>query len=53
MLPASAHQLYLEALRPHIKPSAIIVGLPGYPGFDREPRHILGDIGRQSNHNEF
>ena len=42
MLPAAAHQLYLEALRPHIKPGAIIVGLAGYPGFDREARHILG-----------
>ena len=42
MLPRSAYQLYLEALRPHIKPGAIIVGLPGYPGFDREARHILG-----------
>ena len=47
MLPESAHQFYLEALRPHIKPGAIIVGLPGYPGFDREVRHILGDTGRQ------
>ena len=47
MLPRSAHQLYFETLRPHIKPGAIIVGLPGYPGFDREVRHILGDIGRQ------
>ena len=47
MLPESAHQFYLEALRPHIKPGAIIVGLPGYPGFDREARHILGDTGRQ------
>ena len=47
MLPRSAHQLYLEALRPHIKPGDIIVGLPGYPGFDREVRHILGDTGRQ------
>ena len=47
MLPRSAHQLYLEALRPHIKPGAIIVGLPGYPGFDSEARHILGDKGRQ------
>ena len=42
MLPAAAHQLYLEALRPHIKPSAIIVGLTGYPGFEHEARHILG-----------
>ena len=43
MLPRSAHQLYLEALRPHIKPGAIIVGLPGYAGFAREARHILGE----------
>ena len=43
MLPESAHQFYLEALRPHIKPGAIIAGLPGYPGFDRE----VGDTGRQ------
>ena len=42
MLPAAVHQLYLKASRPHIKPGAIIVGLPGYPGFDREARHILG-----------
>ena len=47
MLPESAHQFYLEALRPHIKPGAIIIGLPGYPGFDRALRHILRDKGRQ------
>ena len=43
MLPRSAHQLYLKTLRPYIKPGAIIVGLPGYPGFAREARHILGE----------
>ena len=47
VLPAFAHQVFLDALKPHIKPGTIIVGLPGEPGLDFQVRHVLGDIGRK------
>ena len=47
MLPASAHQVFLDALKPHIKPGTIIVGLPGGPGFEFQVLHVLGDVGQQ------
>ena len=47
MLPASALQLFLDALKPHIKPGTIIVGLPGGPGFEFQVLHVLGDVGQQ------
>ena len=47
MLPASAHQVFLDALKPHIKPGMIIVGLPGGPGFEFQVLHVLGDVGQQ------
>ena len=45
--PASAHQGFLDALKPHIKPGTIIVGLPGAPGFEFQVLHVLGDVGQQ------
>ena len=47
MLPASAHQVFLDALKPHIKRGTIIVGLPGGPGFEFQLLHVLGDVGQQ------
>ena len=47
MLPASAHQVFLNALKPHIKPGTIIVGLPGGAGFEFQVLHVLGDVGQQ------
>ena len=47
VLQASSHQVYLEALKRHIKPPTVIVGLPGHPGFEFQVRHVLGDTGRQ------
>ena len=47
MLPASAHQVFLDALKPHIKPGTIIVGLPGGAGFEFQVLHVLGDVGQQ------
>ena len=29
----SCHQVYFEALAPHIKPGTILIGLPGNPEF--------------------
>ena len=46
VLPAFAHQVFLDTLKPYIKPGTIIVGLPGEPGFDFQVRHILGETGR-------
>ena len=47
MLPASAHEVFLDALKPHIKPGTIIVGLPGGPGFEFQVLYELGDVGQQ------
>ena len=47
MLPAACHQVYLEALAPHLKPGTIIVDLPGNPEFDSQVRHVLGDKAQQ------
>ena len=47
MLPASAHEVFLHALKPYIKPGTIIVGLPGGPGFEFQVLHVLGDVGQQ------
>ena len=47
MLPAFAHQVFLDTLKPYIKPGTIIVGLPGKPGFEFQIRHVLGETGRQ------
>ena len=47
MLPASAHEVFLHALRPYIKPGVIIVGLPGEPGFEFQVSEALGDVMQQ------
>ena len=47
VLPAFAHQVYFDSLKPHIKPGTILVGLPGGPGFEFQVRHVLGETGRQ------
>lgn len=43
VLPAFAHQVFLEALEPYIEPGVIIVGLPGASGLEFQVRGILGD----------
>ena len=43
VLPAFAHQVFLEALKPYIEPGVIIVGLPGASGLEFQVRGILGD----------
>ena len=47
MLPATAHEDFLHALRPYIKPGVIIVGLQGKPGFEFQVREALGDVLQQ------
>ena len=47
VLPASAHQVYIDFLKPYIKPGTILVGLPGGPGFEFQVHHVLGETGRQ------
>ena len=47
ILPASAHEKSLQALRPYIKPGVIIVGLPGGPGFEVQVREALSDVMQQ------
>ena len=41
--PASAHEDYLDALKPHIKPGMTVVGLPGGPRFEFQVRHALDE----------
>lgn len=43
VLPAFAHKVFLEALKPYIEPGVIIVGLPGASGLEFQVRGILGD----------
>ena len=47
MMPAFAHQQYLEALKPHIKPGCVVAGLPGQAGFEFEVRQHWGDLAKQ------
>ena len=47
ILPASAQEVFLHALRPYIKPGLIIVGLPGEPGFEFQVREALGEVTQQ------
>ena len=42
-VPAFAHQLYLEAIAPHVKENTSIIGLPGQPGFEFQCFDILKD----------
>ena len=47
MMPAFAHQQYLEALKPHIKPGCVVAGLPGQAGFEFEVRQHWGELFKQ------
>ena len=47
VLPAFAHQVFLDTLKPYIKPGTILVGLPGEPGFEFQVRHVLGEIAQK------
>lgn len=42
-LPSFTHQMYLEALKPYIKPGCTVGSMPGEGGFDLCCRHVLGD----------
>ena len=47
VLPGFAHQVFLDTLKPYIKPGTILVGLPGEPGFEFQVRHVLGEAAQQ------
>ncbi|KAK3704031.1 hypothetical protein QZH41_006180 [Actinostola sp. cb2023] len=47
VLPAFAHEQYLQAIKPYIEPGMILVGLPGQPGFDFQVYSVLGAAGKQ------
>lgn len=42
-VPAFAHEQYLKALYPFIRPNTLIVGLPGQAGFEFQCKHILAE----------
>jgi len=43
VVPAFAHDGYLEALKPHIKPGLVLAALPGQAGFEFAIQGIWGD----------
>nr|BAF36492.1 alanopine dehydrogenase [Marphysa sanguinea] len=43
-VPAFVHAQYLEALKPHVTPGTILVGLPGQPGFEFDVYTIWGPL---------
>lgn len=46
-VPAFAHEQYLNALKPYIKPGAVLVGMPGQAGFEFAVRGLWGDLAAQ------
>jgi len=42
-LPSFTHGMYLEALKPHLKPGVILGAMPGEGGFDLTATHFLGE----------
>lgn len=42
-LPSFTHDMYLQALKPHLKSGVILGAMPGEGGFDLTARHYLGD----------
>ena len=46
-VPAFAHEQYLVALKPHVQPGTILVGIPGQAGFEFAVRGIWGDLAKQ------
>ncbi|XP_031563154.1 tauropine dehydrogenase-like isoform X1 [Actinia tenebrosa] len=47
VMPAFAHEQYLNAIKPYVEAGMIIVGLPGQSGFEFQVRGILGQISSQ------
>lgn len=45
-VPAFAHEQYLNALKPHVQPGTVVVGIPGQPGFEFAIRGIWGSISK-------
>lgn len=42
-IPPTSHEIYFKAMEPHVGKNALIVGLPGSPGFEYQCRDILGE----------
>lgn len=47
MVPAFAHEQYLKALKPFIRPGMVLVGCPGQAGFEFAVWGILGEKAKQ------
>jgi len=47
VMPAFAHENYLQAIKPYIEPGMILAGLPGRPGFEFQVYGTLGDVAKQ------
>ncbi|PVD32108.1 hypothetical protein C0Q70_07536 [Pomacea canaliculata] len=41
VVPAFTHHQYLTAIKPHVKRGAVIIGLPGQPGFELQCLSVL------------
>ena len=46
-VPAFAHEQYLNALKPHVQPGTILVGIPGQAGFEFAVRGIWGELAKK------
>ena len=47
VVPAFAHQEYLDAIMPYIKENTVIVGMPGQAGFEFQALHCLKEKARK------
>ena len=47
MMPAACHQVYLNALAPHVRPGTVIVSLSEYPEFEFQVHRVLVEVARQ------
>ncbi|XP_038075217.1 tauropine dehydrogenase-like [Patiria miniata] len=43
VVPAFAHAQYWEALKPHMEPGMVVIGMPGAAGWEFQAYDILGD----------
>ena len=46
-VPAFAHEQYLNALKPHVQPGTVLVGIPGQAGFEFAVRGVWGEMAKK------
>ncbi|XP_052778071.1 opine dehydrogenase-like [Mya arenaria] len=48
VVPAYAHETYLKLITPHLKETAIVIGMPGHAGFEYQCGSILRENGKSN-----